>query len=336
MAKNKTVIKKPSGNGNISITIENNLKNTNTSPAPKKRRRRQKAKNDESVENSQPRPSVIGGGGPSVIGGGGGGLDVSYIKPPVGSYSIWRDTFDSYNTTIPSGQAQSLGLTRPTISDNNSEISSNIGFMKKQLDELTQKSITPTFQKYGFDDYDDEVLSRADTTMFDDNILQEAVALLEGVPEEQQKEITDNMKAITTITLAKRAGTYQGLRGVKPSGEYMNNPEFKEAFKIGLNTRKNTPIDNRKNYALKTIKKNNLQIIAEDEDLEAGTNISRSPPPPPPPIDDASKPASRGPPPPPPPPTKRGSPPKTKPGQVSFDDVLNELKATMEKKKKKK
>ena len=278
MAKNKTVIKKPSGNGNISITIENNLKNTNTSPAPKKRRRRQKAKNDESVENSQPRPSVIVGGG--------GCPDVSYIKPPVGSYSIWRDTFDSYNTTIPSGQAQSLGLTRPTISDNNSEISSNIESMKKQLDELTQKSITPTFKKYGFDDYDDEVLSRADTTMFDD--LEEAVALLPGVSKEQQKTITDNIKT----SVAKKAGTTQGERGViNPFGQYVNYPEFKEAYKIGLNTRKNTSIDNRKSYALKTIRKNNLQIIPVEEDLKAGANIPRSPPPPPPPIDDASKPA---------------------------------------------
>ena len=261
MAKNKTVIKKPSGNGNISITIENNLKNTNTSPAPKKRRRRQKAKNDESVENSQP--------GPSVIEGGGGGPDVSYIKPPTtGNYSVWRDTFDSYNTTIPSGQAQSLGLTRPTISDNNSEISSNIESMKKQLDELTQKSITPTFQKYGFDDYDDEVLSRADSTMFDD-FLQEAVAA-SGVPVEQQKTITDNIKT----SVAKKAGTTQGERGViNPFGPYVNYPEFKEAYKIGLNTRKNTPIDNRKEYTDRSKEKKNLQIIAEEEDLESEEEV---------------------------------------------------------------
>ena len=42
MAKKQkqTIIKKPVGNGNISITIENNLKNTNPPPPPVKRRRR--------------------------------------------------------------------------------------------------------------------------------------------------------------------------------------------------------------------------------------------------------------------------------------------------------
>ena len=30
----QTIIKKPVGNGNISITIENNLKNTNPAPPP--------------------------------------------------------------------------------------------------------------------------------------------------------------------------------------------------------------------------------------------------------------------------------------------------------------
>jgi hypothetical protein len=42
MAKKQkqTIIKKPVGNGNISIIIENNLKNTNPPPPPVKRRRR--------------------------------------------------------------------------------------------------------------------------------------------------------------------------------------------------------------------------------------------------------------------------------------------------------
>ena len=45
MAKKQkqTIIKKPVGNGNISITIENNLKNTPPPPPiPKKRRRRRR------------------------------------------------------------------------------------------------------------------------------------------------------------------------------------------------------------------------------------------------------------------------------------------------------
>ena len=42
MAKKQTIIKKPNGNGNISITIENNLKNTNTVPPGVKKKRRRK------------------------------------------------------------------------------------------------------------------------------------------------------------------------------------------------------------------------------------------------------------------------------------------------------
>ena len=48
MAKKQTIIKKPNGNGNISITIENNLKNTNIAPpVVKKKRRRKKAPTEE-------------------------------------------------------------------------------------------------------------------------------------------------------------------------------------------------------------------------------------------------------------------------------------------------
>jgi hypothetical protein len=54
---------------------------------------------------------VSGGGG----GGGRGGLppfrDVSYIRPPTNNFTVWRDNFnDSYNTTIPQGQAQQMGM----------------------------------------------------------------------------------------------------------------------------------------------------------------------------------------------------------------------------------
>ena len=51
----KTIVKKPVGNGNISITIENNLKNTNPAPPqPKKRRRRRKPNSDPTdVENGR-------------------------------------------------------------------------------------------------------------------------------------------------------------------------------------------------------------------------------------------------------------------------------------------
>ena len=101
MAKKQTIIKKPNGNGNISITIENNLKNTNIAPPPqpKKKRRRRKAPTEE--ENLPP-PKLL----PPL-------KDVSYIKPPSDRFTVWRDNLDdSFNTTIPLGQAQQMGLLR--------------------------------------------------------------------------------------------------------------------------------------------------------------------------------------------------------------------------------
>ena len=46
MAKKQTIVKKPVGNGNISITIENNLKNTNPPPPPVKRIKRRQPTDD--------------------------------------------------------------------------------------------------------------------------------------------------------------------------------------------------------------------------------------------------------------------------------------------------
>ena len=100
MAKKQTIIKKPNGNGNISITIENNLKNTNIAPpVVKKKRRRKKAPTEEV---NLPPPRLL----PPL-------KDVSYIKPPSDRFTVWRDNLDdSFNTTIPQGQAQQMGLLR--------------------------------------------------------------------------------------------------------------------------------------------------------------------------------------------------------------------------------
>jgi hypothetical protein len=78
MAKKQTIVKKPGGNGNISITIENNLKNTNPAPPQVKKRRRRRPTTDEtnSTSNAMIENMLRGGGG-------GGNLpplrDVSYI-----------------------------------------------------------------------------------------------------------------------------------------------------------------------------------------------------------------------------------------------------------------
>ena len=118
MAKKQkqTIIKKPVGNGNISITIENNLKNTNPPPPPVKRRRRRTTSDSATTDitNSKIEDMLRSGGGGSATGG--GFLpplkDVSYIKPgPSNNFTVWRDNFnDSYNTTIPQGQAQQMGM----------------------------------------------------------------------------------------------------------------------------------------------------------------------------------------------------------------------------------
>ena len=124
MAKKQTIVKKPVGNGNISITIENNLKNTNPAPhnipVKRRRRRRQPISDPTDVTNSKIEDMLRAGGGGGGAGGGGGGggggglppfRDVSYIKPPSNNFTVWRDNFnDSYNTTIPQGQAQQMGM----------------------------------------------------------------------------------------------------------------------------------------------------------------------------------------------------------------------------------
>ena len=94
----QTIIKKPAGNGNISITIENNLKNTNTIPPVVKKRRKRRNKAPTEEVNLPPPPPL---------------KDVSYIKPPSDRFTVWRDNLDdSFNTTIPQGQAQQMGLLR--------------------------------------------------------------------------------------------------------------------------------------------------------------------------------------------------------------------------------
>ena len=106
MTTTKKNIKVKKGKGDISITIENNLnannKQINHQPIKRKRRKKKVENNDETLQQSlQELPPL---------------KDVSYIKPgPVGAFKIWRDTMDSYNTTVPMNQAQQLGLVPPQL-----------------------------------------------------------------------------------------------------------------------------------------------------------------------------------------------------------------------------
>jgi len=118
MTTTKKNIKVKKGKGDISITIENNLNANNKQinhqpkaegfikPGVLKRRRRKKKveNNDEESLKEQSLQEL-----PPL-------KDVSYIKPgPVGAFKIWRDTMDSYNTTVPMNQAQQLGLVPPQL-----------------------------------------------------------------------------------------------------------------------------------------------------------------------------------------------------------------------------
>lgn len=119
MTKKNIKVKK--NNGDISITIENNLNanNKQINHQPIKRRRRKKKVentdeiNDETLQQLEPSGSIKS---KTLLQKLPPLKDVSYIKPgPVGAFKIWRDTMDSYNTTVPMNQAQQLGLVPPQL-----------------------------------------------------------------------------------------------------------------------------------------------------------------------------------------------------------------------------
>ena len=115
MPKKQAIVKR--SNGNISITIENNLKaNQNTVSSTKKYKRRRRPTGSSSSSTSE---DILRGGvgGGKVLGGGGAPtfttrptVDVSYIRPPPQSYSIWNDTTVPNNVGVPYAQAQQMGL----------------------------------------------------------------------------------------------------------------------------------------------------------------------------------------------------------------------------------
>ncbi len=101
----KKNIKVKKGNGDISITIENNLNANNKQinhQATKRRRRKKKVEDTEEINEKTPQQTP-----PELP---------SYIKPgPVGAFKIWQNAMDSYNTTVPMNQAQQLGLVPPQL-----------------------------------------------------------------------------------------------------------------------------------------------------------------------------------------------------------------------------
>ena len=119
MSKKQALVKR--SNGNINITIENNLKaNQNSEPIRRRRRKRTGVSGGGGTLQD-----ILKGGSASGKSGGGIGappppqrpyVDVSYIRPPPQSYSIWNDTTvpDPNNMGIGYAQAQQMGIINPT------------------------------------------------------------------------------------------------------------------------------------------------------------------------------------------------------------------------------
>jgi len=265
MAKKQTIIKKPVGNGDISITIENNLKNTNSAPPPVKKRRRRQPTTD--VTNSMIENMLRGGGG------GGVNLpplkDVSYIKPPSNNFTVWRDNFnDSYNTTIPQGQAQQMGmlplpkveappvapptqlaLPAPPTADAPLTMREFAAIMMQQgkarpgyqnLHEDPYNDNEPMDDRYAnlrpssrIEEIEQDVLKEAGATNeqiqnYQEQIKQQKASV--STTNEQKLEAAgidpEIVKNVKKIAAIKTAGTWQGKRNIKPNGPYINDPNF--------------------------------------------------------------------------------------------------------------
>jgi len=101
MKKKNIKIKK--GNGDISITIENNLNanNKQINHQPIKRKRRKKKIEDTEEINKE----ILQQAPPELP---------SYIKPgPVGAFKIWQNAIESYNRNVPINQVQPEQLALP-------------------------------------------------------------------------------------------------------------------------------------------------------------------------------------------------------------------------------
>jgi hypothetical protein len=240
MAKKQTIIKKPVGNGNISITIENNLKNTNPAPViPKKRRRRRPKVTDETLTNSQIEDMLRGGDGSGGGGGGGGGgppslKDVSYIRPPTNNFTVWRDHMNSHNTTvpmqsaipaIPEGQARQMGLIPPpTVGappnpDNGSMTLRDFAMFMGGNNRMTRNNALQNNDMN--DDEEMNVLTRANSPTSFNNVIDSSTAINQA-----QKDMIKQEYSNRQIGQVKRAGTIDGQSNKPPNTKYVNNPDL--------------------------------------------------------------------------------------------------------------
>jgi hypothetical protein len=288
MSKKQTTIKR--SNGNISITIENNLKATQTQVAPKpekiKRRRRRKPTTDVTQDiNNEPMPPL---------------KDVSYIKPPGNSFNVWRDTIDSFNTSIPIGQAQQMGLimappppapallppppSNNTFNIGNSDTNRSLYDSPSWRDfSMFMAGMTPNrgrpprglVNMFDDDDDDDDEYIPSSLqfaqppqapppgqaeTVEQDIIPDNVINSIPGITEEQVAGIQNNNR----IATAKREGTKHGKRGIPKQGEYREMDEYIINYEKALNT-----------FNIENDRQKKLEEVRKKEMFEAGKNLAR-------------------------------------------------------------
>lgn len=261
MPKKQAIVKR--SNGNINITIENNLKATQTIPRsekPKRRRRKPTTQTNEKID------AMLRGGGdlPPL-------KDVSYIKPPGNSFNVWRDTIDSFNTSIPIGQAQQMGLimappppappTAPLALPSPANNTFNIGNSQPEQSMYNGPSWRDFTMFMSGMTPNRGMPNRDWSNMFDDNLDDEELqiappprppAIEEGPPIISDSvinaipDLTDEQRALmkaaekekNRIKTAKKEGTRHGKQGIDPQGTYKDMDEYIENYEKALVTKK--------------------------------------------------------------------------------------------------
>ena len=305
----QTIIKKPAGNGNISITIENNLKNTNPAPpvVKKRRRRRQPISDPTDIENAMidnmlrgdgtsgfggvSGPSGGGGpggggggfrggggGGGGGSGGGGGGFptyrDVSYIRPPTNNFTVWRDHMNSFNTTVPMHQAQQMGIVPPpTVAvpnpDNGAMTLRDFAMFMTGNNRMTRNNALQNNDMN--DDEEMNVITRANSPTSFNNIIDNSNAI-----NEEQKNIIKQEYTATAIGQVKRAGTLDGQNNRPPKSKYVNNPDLAVHYLTAYNKAQTSQATQEQREAQQEVeprtRAQKAARAAQAEDVEAGVD----------------------------------------------------------------
>jgi hypothetical protein len=197
MSKNKVKLK--SSKGDISITIENNLKATqNTVPPTKRYKRRRRARGSSSTAQE----ILRGGAGGQTLGGVGGqpqvpSVGMSYVRSSLPNFNVWRDTgptLDPNNIGIPLSQAQQMGfidLPQNSRYANTAQINNQVSDPLAAFPQQENKSILKDY------------ILPATATLAKDYLLPTASTLTKDVLLPTASTLTKDVLLPTTSTLAK-------------------------------------------------------------------------------------------------------------------------------------